>query len=132
MGLPLFTTAHPYRIQSWRSRGRIKLECSPPHGKEMWNFTLMSWRDYAPFKEFWLSYEAPTMTSASCGGLATSTRWCIPDPSLLTQGDAPEAGVGSGQSSPFSFHLTSDRIVASSLTITHPRYTGRPEPNQPN
>ncbi len=27
--------------------------------EEMWNFTLRSWRDYAPFKEFWLSYEAP-------------------------------------------------------------------------
>lgn len=27
--------------------------------KEMWNFTLRSWRDYAPFKEFWLAYEAP-------------------------------------------------------------------------
>ena len=27
--------------------------------KEMWGFTVRSWRDYAPFKEFWLSYEAP-------------------------------------------------------------------------
>jgi hypothetical protein len=27
--------------------------------QDMWNFTLRSWRDYAPFKEFWLSYEAP-------------------------------------------------------------------------
>jgi hypothetical protein len=27
--------------------------------KEMWGFTIRSWRDYAPFKEFWLSYEAP-------------------------------------------------------------------------
>ena len=27
--------------------------------KEMWNFTVRSWRDYAPFKEFWLSYQAP-------------------------------------------------------------------------
>ena len=27
--------------------------------KEMWDFTVRSWRDYAPFKEFWLSYEAP-------------------------------------------------------------------------
>jgi hypothetical protein len=26
---------------------------------DMWNFTVRSWRDYAPFKEFWLSYEAP-------------------------------------------------------------------------
>jgi hypothetical protein len=26
--------------------------------KEMWSFTVRSWRDYAPFKEFWLSYEA--------------------------------------------------------------------------
>jgi len=27
--------------------------------KEMWGFTVRSWRDYAPFKEFWLSYDAP-------------------------------------------------------------------------
>ena len=27
--------------------------------EEIWNFTLRSWRDYAPFKEFWVSYEAP-------------------------------------------------------------------------
>ncbi len=27
--------------------------------KEMWGFTVRSWRDYAPFKEFWLSFEAP-------------------------------------------------------------------------
>jgi hypothetical protein len=27
--------------------------------REMWNFTLRSWRDYAPFKEFWVSSEAP-------------------------------------------------------------------------
>ncbi|HEX7517798.1 MAG TPA: hypothetical protein VF345_11005 [Chthoniobacterales bacterium] len=27
--------------------------------KEMWSFTIRAWRDYAPFKEFWLSYEAP-------------------------------------------------------------------------
>lgn len=27
--------------------------------EEMWKFTLRSWRDYAPFKEFWLSYETP-------------------------------------------------------------------------
>jgi hypothetical protein len=26
---------------------------------EMWNFTVRSWRDYAPFKEFWLSCETP-------------------------------------------------------------------------
>jgi len=27
--------------------------------EEMWNFTIRSWRDYAPFKEFWVSSEAP-------------------------------------------------------------------------
>ena len=27
--------------------------------REMWGFTVRSWRDYAPFKEFWLAYEAP-------------------------------------------------------------------------
>lgn len=27
--------------------------------EEIWNFTLRSWRDYAPFKEFWVSHEAP-------------------------------------------------------------------------
>jgi len=26
---------------------------------DMWRFTLRSWRDYAPFKQFWISYEAP-------------------------------------------------------------------------
>lgn len=26
---------------------------------DVWQFTLKSWRDYAPFKEFWLSYHAP-------------------------------------------------------------------------
>jgi 4-amino-4-deoxy-L-arabinose transferase-like glycosyltransferase len=26
---------------------------------EIWNFTIRSWRDYAPFKEFWVSYQAP-------------------------------------------------------------------------
>ncbi|PYT06591.1 MAG: hypothetical protein DMF60_09040 [Acidobacteria bacterium] len=27
--------------------------------QQVWNFTVRSWRDYAPFKEFWLSYETP-------------------------------------------------------------------------
>jgi hypothetical protein len=27
--------------------------------QDVWRFTLKSWRDYAPFKEFWLSYHAP-------------------------------------------------------------------------
>lgn len=27
--------------------------------KEMWAFTIRSWRDYAPFKEFWLASETP-------------------------------------------------------------------------
>ena len=27
--------------------------------KEMWSFTLRSWRDYAPFKEYYFAYQAP-------------------------------------------------------------------------
>jgi len=27
--------------------------------EDMWQFTVESWRDYAPFKEFWQSYHAP-------------------------------------------------------------------------
>jgi hypothetical protein len=68
------------------------------------------------------------MTSASCGGLATSIRWCIRDPNLLTQGDVQGAGCGPSQPAPFSFHLTSDRLV---VATTYPRdTTGRNRTDQ--
>ena len=41
--------------------------------EEIWNFTLRSWRDYAPFKEFWLAYEAPL---PDIGLKASLLPWC--------------------------------------------------------
>jgi len=64
--------------------------------EEMWAFTLRSWRDYAPFKEFWVSYEAPLPDLALkvivvlllllfLGGLAVASRR---QPGLLIAGVA--------------------------------------------